>query len=59
MVLTEHPLCRDCAGIGMVTAAAEVHHVAKVIDRPDLRLEASNLMPLCKACHSRRTARGE
>lgn len=57
--LTSEPLCADCLERGMVTPANEVHHVAKVKDRPDLRLDRENLRALCKTCHSRRTARGE
>lgn len=57
--LSEHPLCEDCLLVGQTQAAEEVHHIAKVSERPDLRLDSDNLMALCKACHSRRTARGE
>lgn len=52
--LRRHPLCEDCKGL-----AVEVHHREKVADRPDLRLKESNVLGLCKSCHSRRTARGE
>ena len=48
-----NPLCADCRRV-----ATEVHHIAKVRDRPDLRLDVNNCMPLCKSCHSKRTARG-
>lgn len=57
--LNEQPLCEDCGRDGRVKAADEVHHIAKVSERPDLRLDSDNLMCLCKECHSRRTARGE
>lgn len=57
--LSEHPLCRDCQSRGVITEATEVHHVAKLRSRPDLRLEPSNVMPLCHACHEVRTGRGE
>ena len=55
----EFALCRDCLAQDKTTAAQEFHHVQKVKDRPDLRLEESNLMPLCKACHDARSAKGE
>ena len=55
--LAEHPLCADC--IPTLTPAIEVHHVRKVADYPDRRLDWDNLRALCKACHSARTARGE
>lgn len=57
--LGEQPLCEDCLSDGRVEAANEVHHIAKVSDEPAMRLDWDNLMSLCKACHSRRTARGE
>jgi 5-methylcytosine-specific restriction protein A len=57
--LSAHPLCADCQALGDVTAANEVHHIAKLRDRPDLRLDATNVMGLCKTHHSERTARGE
>jgi 5-methylcytosine-specific restriction protein A len=55
--LAQHPLCMDCLPI--VTAATDVHHKQKLRDRPELKYEEGNLMPLCKACHDKRTARGE
>lgn len=57
--LRENPLCVDCLEKGIVTAAAEVHHRLKARDYPALRLDPTNLMSLCKACHNVRTARGE
>lgn len=59
MFLKEHPLCEDCLRYGVYTPAQEVHHIEKVKDRPDRRLDPTNLMALCKACHNRRTAKGE
>jgi 5-methylcytosine-specific restriction protein A len=52
--LARHPLCVDC---GLL--ANEVHHVRKVKTNPGLKLSESNVMPLCKDCHTKRTARGE
>lgn len=50
-VLARRPLCEDCARLGRVTAATEVHHMDG-----DTRHNADdNLMPLCKPCHSRRS----
>jgi 5-methylcytosine-specific restriction protein A len=57
--LSIDPLCEDCLDEGTTTAASQVHHVLKVCDRPDLRLDLENLRALCASCHSRRTARGE
>jgi 5-methylcytosine-specific restriction endonuclease McrA len=47
----ENPLCVECAKRGIATAAEEVHHVVPISDAPWLRLESSNLMALCVACH--------
>lgn len=57
--LAENPLCIDCEKAGKVTPANELHHIRKIKDRPELRLEASNVMALCKDCHDARTAKGE
>lgn len=57
--LADHPLCADCDREGVAAPAREAHHLRKVTDRPDLRLDPGNLLALCKRCHNRRTARGE
>lgn len=54
LVLAERPLCVDCDRAGRVTMANEVHH----IDYNSRNNNPANLMPLCKSCHSRRTAEG-
>ena len=58
LYLRDNPLCVDCEAKGIFTAAEEVHHIKKAKLFPELRLEPSNLMSLCKACHAVRTARG-
>ncbi len=58
-VLMRRPLCQDCESEGIMREANELHHKRKISDRPDLRLDESNLLALCKPCHSRRTAKGE
>jgi 5-methylcytosine-specific restriction protein A len=57
--LQDHPLCVDCGAKGIVTVATDVHHVLKIADYPELRLDPRNLMALCHGCHAERTARGE
>lgn len=57
--LMQFPLCADCQDEQRLTPAKEVHHKQKLTDRPDLKYEPSNLLPLCKMHHSRRTGRGE
>ncbi len=52
--LNAHPVCEDCDRL-----AQEVHHVVKLVEAPERRLDPTNVMALCKRCHSRRTARGE
>ncbi len=58
-ILAARPLCEDCQTRGHVTPSHEVHHVVKLRDRPDLRLDPANVRALCTPCHSARTARGE
>lgn len=45
--LRQQVKCHKCGAL-----ASEVHHKVPVSQRPDLRLEVSNLMALCKSCHS-------
>lgn len=54
-VLAEEPLCRMCKAKGFVTAASEVDH----IDGDAWNRKRDNLRPLCKPCHSSRTARDQ
>ena len=56
VVLAGEPLCRACMERGMVTAATEVDHILTIKDRPDLRLDLSNLRPMCRECHHARTS---
>ncbi len=51
--LAKHPACEDCG-----LKANEVHHLAPISDRPDLRLTETNCVPLCKPCHTRREKTG-
>jgi 5-methylcytosine-specific restriction protein A len=53
MVLRQEPLCRECMKAGRVTPATEIHH----IDGNAKNMSRENLEPLCKACHSKKTAR--
>lgn len=57
--LLKHPLCLFCETAGRVEEATVVDHIISIEDRPDLRLDWSNLRPLCKPCHDRRTARDQ
>ena len=53
--MRRHPLCEMCRREGRVTAAAEVHHIVPL--SAGGTHDESNLMALCKPCHSRITAR--
>lgn len=57
--LTDKPICEDCMRIFIFSPATEVHHIKKLADYPELRDDSSNLLSLCKRCHSVRTAKGE
>ncbi len=48
-----HPLCEECKRNGILTPAEEVHHI-KPLSKGGGN-ERSNLMSLCKSCHSRIT----
>ena len=50
-VVNKHPLCIDCRRRGLTVPTQEVHHVQRIKDRPDLRLDRTNLAPLCECCH--------
>jgi len=52
-VLAREPLCRECGKRDVVRAATEVDH----IDGNDANNAPRNLQPLCKPCHSSKTAR--
>ncbi|WP_329861238.1 HNH endonuclease signature motif containing protein [Stenotrophomonas sp. SMYL89] len=52
VVLAREPLCRCCAEQGRVRAGTEVDH----IDGDDSNNADSNLQPLCRPCHSAKTA---
>ena len=49
-----HPLCEGCDKNGRIKAAEEVHHILPLSKGGGN--ETSNLMALCKSCHSKITA---
>ncbi|NEX63453.1 HNH endonuclease [Noviherbaspirillum sp. 17J57-3] len=51
LVLAEQPLCADCERCGWTTPANEVDHA----DNDPTNNERSNLIGLCRPCHSRKT----
>ena len=54
--LAAHPLCEQCRKEGRLTKATEVHHILPL--RRGGTHDESNLMALCKPCHSRISVRG-
>lgn len=55
--LRDHPLCADCAELGVVEPATDVDHITP--HKGDRRLfwDRTNWQALCHRCHSRKTAR--
>lgn len=54
-VLHYEPLCRECGKLGIETAATEVDHITPIAAGGD-KWDRENMQPLCKPCHSRKTA---
>lgn len=58
MVLRRHPLCADPFGVhaerGEAVVATEVDHIVPLSRGGTNAMD--NLQPLCKSCHSRKTA---
>lgn len=52
--LMQHPLCEQCEKEGRITPAREVHHIIALQDGGN-RLDESNFMAVCHACHQKFT----
>lgn len=48
--LNRHPLCERCMSQGSTTLAGVVHHKVPISDG-GARLDARNLMAVCRECH--------
>jgi len=59
--LAQHPFCEcdEHKGQDERVLSTVVDHIQSVDDRPELRLEWSNLRSMTKPCHDRRTARDQ
>ena len=57
LYLSKHPLCEQCLKAGRYVPAEEVHHIIPIAEGGTH--EESNLMSLCKSCHSAITAAAE
>ncbi|RVV99714.1 HNH endonuclease [Mesobaculum littorinae] len=55
--LAWNPLCVDCGQLGGVEPAVEVDHIERHRGDPAKFWDRSNWQPLCRRCHSRKTAR--
>jgi 5-methylcytosine-specific restriction protein A len=54
-ILADNPLCVHCLAKGITTLAKEIDHVKPLhLGGTD---DDDNLMPLCKECHSIKTAK--
>ncbi len=49
----EVPLCQVCELAGKVAGADHVHHITKIRDAPELRLDRSNWLSVCSDCHEK------
>lgn len=56
-VLAEAPCCRECWALGQLVSSAEVDHITPHRGDPAKFWDRGNLQALCKAHHSRKTAR--
>ena len=54
--LAVNPWCAECERKGTMTAAAEVDHIKPHRGDMELFWNLDNMQPLCKSCHSRKTA---
>lgn len=50
-------LCAECLRHGKTTAATQLDHIQRAIDRPDLFDDPTNWQPLCDDCHAAKTTR--
>lgn len=57
LILSEQPFCVICNDIGLIVRATEVDHIKDHCGDTALFYDCDNLQPLCKACHSSKTAR--
>lgn len=58
-ILHANPLCIECKKEGKLVGAVDLHHKKDLKDRPDLALEPTNIIPLCKSCHAKITVKNQ
>jgi len=54
--LCEHPLCKQCTELGMISAATVVDHVIPHKNDKTMFWQQDNWQSLCKSCHDTKTA---
>jgi 5-methylcytosine-specific restriction protein A len=55
--LNQNPLCRACESQGYYRMANEVDHIVPFKGDDRLKWDQDNWQPLCKSCHSRKSAK--
>lgn len=48
----EDPFCLRCIAYGRTRMVTSTHHIEKIKDAPDKRLDDENTMPSCTPCHA-------
>mgnify|MGYP003888968157 CR=1 FL=1 len=51
-VLLNHPVCRRCEAGGRIIPSTIAHHVQPVTCHPELKLDITNGVGVCNACHN-------
>jgi len=54
-ILYRDKFCRICSTEEHPVVCTEIDHIIPIRERPDLRLDPSNLQGLCAVCHGRKT----
>ena len=57
VVRANNPICQDCIEDGNTSPSTEVHHIIPIAQAPERRLDQSNIVALCTACHRERHRR--
>ena len=47
----KRPLCEVCDAKGKATPATQCHHIAKISESPDRRMDVRNTLAVCGSCH--------
>ena len=55
-ILTAEPLCRPCRKAGLTMGAQELDHIVPAHKAPKRFWDRSNLQPICRACHEKKSS---